>query len=78
MEDGTSPAYLRGFVHGMHFLLLALHGRLTGKPVLTREEVEVVLAEYYRMVEDYREAFEAPAATAVALRYEDDAPPKAG
>ncbi|HEV8360273.1 MAG TPA: hypothetical protein VGR28_07460 [Candidatus Thermoplasmatota archaeon] len=76
MEDGQSPAYLRGFVHGMHFLLLALHGRLTAKP-LTREEVEVVLAEYYRMVDDYRETFEAPAATAVALRYEDDQP-KAG
>lgn len=57
----------------MHFLLLALDGRLTHRD-LGREEVRQVLDEYYALVEDYRERFEAPAATAVALRYEDEAP----
>jgi hypothetical protein len=73
MEDQQGPVYLRGFVHGMHFLLLALHGRLTSRP-LDRAEIEGILEEYYRMVEDYRDRFEAPAATQVALRYEDDKP----
>lgn len=65
--------YLRGFVHGMHFLLLALHGRLTAQP-LAPAQIQALLEEYYRLVEDYRDAFEAPEATRVALRFEDDAP----
>jgi hypothetical protein len=68
--DGERTEYLRGFVHGMHFLLLALDGRLRSGH-LTREDVEALLEEYYLLVEDYRERFEAPAATAVALQYED-------
>lgn len=69
--DGSRTEYLRGFVHGMHFLLLALHGRLTSGS-LSRREVAGVLEEYHRLVEEFRDRFEAPAATAVALRYEDD------
>jgi hypothetical protein len=64
---------MRGFVHGMHFLLLALNGRLTMAP-LKREEIQKVLAEYFQMVEDYRDTLEAPEATKIALRYEDDLP----
>jgi len=71
--NGERTEYLRGFVHGMHFLLLALDGRLRSGQ-LSRSEVAALLEEYYRLVEDYRERFEAPAATAIALRYEDDAP----
>jgi hypothetical protein len=73
--DGERPEYLRGFVHGMHFLLLALQGRLTAGP-MRPEEVRRVFEEYYQLVEDYRDTFEAPAATAVALRYEDESPAK--
>jgi hypothetical protein len=65
--------YLRGFVHGMHFLLLALQGRLTGG-AMTPAQVQAVFEEYHRVVEDYRDTFEAPEATQVALRFEDDAP----
>lgn len=73
MEDQQGPVYLRGFVHGMHFLLLALHGRVATRP-MKPEEIQAVLEEYYRMVEDYRDTLEAPAATSIALRYEDDKP----
>lgn len=69
MDVGQVP-YQRGFVHGMHFLLLALEGRLSsGK--LSAEEVRAAFEEYYLIVEDFRDRFEAPAATKVALSYED-------
>jgi len=71
MEEERTT-YLRGFVHGMHFLLLALEGRLTTKP-LPPAEVRALLDEYHRVVEDYRDVFEAPEATRVALRFEDEA-----
>lgn len=71
--DGERTEYLRGFVHGMHFLLLAFDGRLMA-PDLTREQVRHMLDEYYQLVEDYRDRFEAPAATAVALTFEDERP----
>ena len=71
--DGNDANYLRGFVHGMHFLLLALDGRVMAEP-LTKEGLRALLDEYYLLVEDYRDRFEAPEATRVALRYEDDAP----
>lgn len=71
--EAERTEYLRGFVHGMHFLLLALQGRLMSG-TLTRDEVAKLFEEYYALVEDYRDRFEAPAATSVALRYEDDAP----
>lgn len=71
--EGERTEYLRGFVHGMHFLLLALQGRLMAG-TMTREEVGQLFDEYFALVEDYRDRFEAPAATGVALRYEDDAP----
>lgn len=68
--DLEHTAYLRGFVHGLHFLLLALDGRLTARP-LAREEVRSVLDEYYRVVEHYRDVAEAPEAARVALEVED-------
>lgn len=75
-----SGDYLRGFVHGMHFVLLALEGRLTSG-TLTREQAEKVFAEYHAMVADYRASADAaagkpqpaPRAGALAL-FGDEAP----
>jgi hypothetical protein len=65
-----SAEYLRGFVHGMHFILLALDGRLTHKQ-LTPADVRRVLAEYYAMVADQRAGL---LAAAPAQLFGDEAP----
>jgi hypothetical protein len=71
---GENEDYLRGFVHGMHFVLLALEGRLTARDA-TREDVRQALDEYQAMVGEYRAMLEpAPALPTQRVLFGDEAP----
>ena len=50
--EGENVEYLRGFTHGMHFLLQALEGRMTG--CADAWDVSQALDEYRALVEQYR------------------------
>ena len=46
MQHSGETAYRRGFVHGMHYLLVALEGRLLRCE--TPAEMEAALVDYYQ------------------------------